>query len=98
VRVLFNDAALGSVCSRRQAVAERWGDSAAAVELALCTLRASRDLRGFLAMPNVTQEDDDLIFKSENAAVCLTMIEVTRDRGKPCVAVEAVRVRDVEVG
>jgi len=74
VRVVFTDMAL-AICCRRQAMAVRWGDSAPAVELALCTLKASRDLRRFLTLPNVIQEDDVMIFTTPNTAVQLQLAE-----------------------
>jgi hypothetical protein len=90
VRVVFNDERLGRVCSRRRLLAQRWGESAASVELALCTLRAASTLPEFLALPNVIQEDD-VIFRAHRDAVHLMLSEVHLG-GSLCVAVGAVSV------
>lgn len=74
MRVVFTDMAL-AICCQRQAMAGRWGDAAPAVELALCTLKASRDLRRFLTLPNVIQEDDVMIFTTPSTAVQLHLEE-----------------------
>lgn len=74
MHVVFTEVAL-AICCRRQAMVGRWGDAAPAVELALCTLKASRDMRRFLSLPNVTQEDDVMTFAAPAAAVQLRLVE-----------------------
>jgi hypothetical protein len=91
VRVVFTDIAL-AICCRRQEIAGRWGDAAPAVELALCTLKASRDVRRFLTLPNVTQEDDVMIFTTPSAAVQLRLDEKDGDDGGVCVEVLSIVV------
>jgi hypothetical protein len=97
VRVVFTDKALAAVCSQRQRIASRWGDSACDVELALCALRASSDLRKFLGMPNVTQEDDEVIFTAQNCTVWLSLDGVELEDRTVCV-ISALRVRDERHG
>ena len=91
MRVVFTDMAL-AICCRRQAMARRWGDAAPAVELALCALKASRDVRRFRTLPNVIQEDDVMIFTTRSAAVQLRLDEKDSDDGGRCVEVQSIVV------
>jgi hypothetical protein len=98
VRVVFTEDELGATCSSRQQVAARWGRHAADVELALCTLKNSRDLRRFLAIPNVTQEDNEVTFTALTSTVHLVLAEIALNYSRPCVAVRDVRVTSGQHG
>lgn len=93
MRLVFTNMSL-ELCCRRQAMAERWGDAAPDVELALCTLKASRDLRQFLSLPNVTEEDYEVTFNTPRSAVQLSLAEKEVDGGGKSVDVQSIVVLD----
>lgn len=71
MRVL-TDPDLGASCGSRAGLARRFGPSAPAAELAISTLRAVRTLNEFLALPNVTKEED-VIFAAPEGDVRLQL-------------------------
>ena len=73
MRVVFVDNQLAKACCARRLAAERWGEASGGIELALCTLRAGRSLKAFLALPNVSKENDAVIFTTTTTAVRLIL-------------------------
>jgi hypothetical protein len=89
MRVLTNDDDIKTTCSSRARLARCFGAAAPAVELAISTLKAARSLVEFLALPNVTKEDD-VIFQATEAEVHLGLTEVFSP--DDCVEMTSVRV------
>lgn len=97
MRVVFADKQLADVCSARRRLVTRWGTAAHSVELALCSLRAGLTLNTFLALPNVTKENDAVIFTTTIAAVRLLLAELHTTDGVPAVVVSEIDTLDQEL-
>lgn len=97
MRVVFADEQLADVCSARRRLVARWGVAAHSVELALCSLRAGLTLNTFLALPNVTKENDAVIFTTTTAAVHLLLAELHIADGVPAVVVSQIDALDQEL-
>ena len=76
------DQALAKKSSDEALLANARLDLTRSVELALCSLRAGLTLNTFLALPNVTKENDAVIFTTTIAAVHLRLAELHATDGE----------------